>query len=230
MVATPPLPKAGCVSLASARARLRRAPCPAPPTSLDMLLDAIRAGDRAALRRLYDATSGHLLMVAMRVLRRRELAEEVVQDAFVKVWHHAGTFEASKATPMTWLINIVRNRAIDVLRGARGERAALLPADDDDAALEVAAPDTHDPAHACEARQDRWLMASGIATLTPPQRQAITLAYYGGMSHSEVAAAMGAPLGTAKAWVRRGLDALRAHFEAQSPSARDGANAARLRA
>jgi RNA polymerase sigma-70 factor (ECF subfamily) len=220
-MAHPSHPKADCVSLSSARARLRRAPSEASAPSLETLLAAVALGDRAAFRHLYDATSGHLLMVAMRVLHRRELAEEALQDAYTKVWHHAGGFEASKATPMTWLINIVRNRAIDLLRAARGERASVvLLDDDDDTTLQVPAPDADQPHEACQAQEDRWVLARGIATLSPAQRQAITMAYHGGLSHPEVAAAMGVPLGTSKAWVRRGLAALRAHFEGEALASR----------
>jgi RNA polymerase sigma-70 factor, ECF subfamily len=178
---------------------------------LDVLLARVSTGDRRAFRRLYDITSRCLLGVAHGLLRDRDLAEDVLQDAFLKVWQRAGSFEAATARPMTWLISIVRNRAIDVLRARRAESESALPFDDD--LLQLAADASSRPDVAWEERRTAAQVAQGLARLTAAQRQALTLAYHGGLTHAEIAATMGAPLGTAKAWVRRGLESLKARLD-----------------
>ena len=181
-------------------------------TNADLAAWLARAAlhDRAAFERVYQATSAHLLGVAFRILGQRERAEEVLQEAFMNVWHNAGSFDAGIATPMTWLINIVRNKAIDARRAGKAERESTRPLDDDDGqALSVAADDTSLPTRLLEDHLVRLKIDGCMATLTPPQRQALALAYYRGLVHTEVAEALAVPLGTAKAWVRRGLDKLK---------------------
>src|SRR5258705_12577386 len=98
------------------------------PTNEDLaaLLSRVALGDRAAFEQVYRATCAHLLGVAFRILNNRERAEEVLQEAFMNVWHGAGGFDASVAGPMTWLMNVVRNKAIDGLRSGKTERASTL--------------------------------------------------------------------------------------------------------
>ena len=188
-----------------------------PPDNEDLArwLARVALGDRRAFEQLYRATCSYLMAVAWRVLQRRQLAEEVLQDAFVKVWHSAGAYDARLGVPMTWLINIVRNRAIDV---RRARATATVEAPDE-------MEDGDDPAHdqpGIGAGPEAWLEASikkarvegCMGQLTAAQRQALALAYYQGMSHAEVAEALNAPLGTAKAWVRRGLTYLKNCLEA----------------
>lgn len=176
--------------------------------------------DRAAFERVYQATSAHLLGVAFRILGQRERAEEVLQEAFMNVWHNAGTFDAGIATPMTWLINIVRNKAIDARRSGKAERESTGSLDDGSGeALGVAADDASLPTQLLEEHLVRLKIDACMATLTAPQRQALALAYYRGLVHTEVAEALAVPLGTAKAWVRRGLDKLKACLEAGGMSA-----------
>jgi RNA polymerase sigma-70 factor (ECF subfamily) len=149
------------------------------------------------------------MAVAWRVLQHRDLAEEVLQDAFVKVWHSADMYDARLGAPMTWLINIVRHRAIDI---RRSRAAAVSDAHGDDDT------DSPDALAATSAGPEQWLDAAirsaGVQQcmeqLTASQRQALALVYYQGMSHTEAAQALRAPLGTTKAWVRRGLDYLKA--------------------
>ena len=95
-------------------------------------------GERAALRRVYEATSAHLFGIALRILNRRDLAEDVLQEAFVNIWHHAGSYQASQAQPMTWLISIVRNKALDQLRSGKRHVADSLDADEDSEAHQIA--------------------------------------------------------------------------------------------
>jgi RNA polymerase sigma-70 factor (ECF subfamily) len=179
---------------------------------LAALLPRVALGDRAAFERVYRATCAHLLGVAFRILNSRERAEEVLQEAFMNVWHGAGGFDASVAGPMTWLINIVRNKAIDALRSGRAERASTLALDEE--AMAVQADATQQPQALLERSFEALRIAGCMGELGAPQRQALALAYYRGMVHTEIALALGAPLGTAKAWVRRGLDKLKACLEA----------------
>jgi RNA polymerase sigma-70 factor (ECF subfamily) len=191
-----------------------------PPDNEDLarLLSRVALGDRRAFEQLYHATSGYLMSIAWRVLQHRDLAEEVLQDAFVKVWHSAGLYDARLGLPMTWLINIVRNRAIDLRRSRSG---ALINAHGDDDSAEIDSMAAHG------AGPEQWLdtaihrigVQECMGQLTSPQRQALALVYYQGLTHVEVAQALGAPLGTAKAWVRRGLDYLRACLQGRGVAA-----------
>ena len=179
------------------------------PSNEDLaaLLPRVALGDRAAFEGVYRATCAHLLGVAFRILNSREHAEEVLQEAFMNVWHGAGGFDASVASPMTWLINVVRNKAIDSLRSGKSERAATRELDDE--AMAAAADETQQPLALLERSLAKLRIADCMGELGASQRQALALAYYRGMVHTEIALALGAPLGTAKAWVRRGLDKLK---------------------
>lgn len=180
---------------------------------LTTLIARVALRDRAAFERLYRATSAPLLGLAVGILHQRDRAEEVLQEAFMKVWHGAAGYDATIARPMTWLINIVRHQAIDRLRSQRGDRAHTV-AWDDEALLERADPDAPQPAQLLEASLARAHIDVCMAELSAPQRQAIALAYYRGLVHTEIAGLLDAPLGTVKAWVRRGVDRLRDCLEA----------------
>ncbi len=179
---------------------------------LAALLSRVALKDRAAFEGVYRATCAHLLGVAFRILNSRERAEEVLQEAFMNVWHGAGGFDASVAGPMTWLINIVRNKAIDALRSGRTERASTQVFDEE--ALAVEADATQQPQVLFERSLETLGITGCMGGLGAPQRQALALAYYRGMVHTEIAETLGAPLGTVKAWVRRGLDRLKDCLEA----------------
>jgi RNA polymerase sigma-70 factor, ECF subfamily len=125
----------------------------------------------------------------------------------MNVWHGAGGFDASVAGAMTWLINIVRNKAIDALRSGKAERASTLALDEE--ALVVAADEMQQPQALLERSLQALRITACMGDLGASQRQALALAYYRGMAHTEIAQALGAPLGTVKAWVRRGLDRLK---------------------
>jgi RNA polymerase sigma-70 factor, ECF subfamily len=177
------------------------------PDDLGALMARVALQERAAFEHVYRATSAHLLGVAFRILNSRERAEEVLQEAFVNVWHGARGYNPSVATPMTWLINIVRNKSIDALRSGATERRITGALDDE--VLEVSAEPELEPHHLLDASLQRAHIDACMAALNAQQRQALALAYYKGLVHSEIAQQMGAPLGTAKAWVRRGLDKLK---------------------
>jgi len=185
---------------------------PDPPYSLADLLARVALGDRAAFDALYRATSARLLGLAVGILGRRDRAEDVLQEAFMNVWYGAAGYNPSLSKPMTWLINIVRNKAIDKLRSGRLERAQT--GDLDDAALNVAADSALQPQRLFDDSLVRAKIEACMGELSGAQRQAIALAYYRGLVHTEIAAALGAPLGTVKAWVRRGVDKLRGCLEA----------------
>jgi RNA polymerase sigma-70 factor, ECF subfamily len=179
---------------------------------LAALLARVALRDRAAFEQVYRATCAHLLGIAFRVLKQRERAEEVLQESFMNVWHGAAGYRPTVASPMTWLINIVRNRAIDALRSGKTERGSTIALDEE--ALQVAADERQQPPQLLDDSLTRLKIDSCMASLGAQQRQALALAYYSGMVHTQIADALNAPLGTAKAWVRRGLDKLKGCLEA----------------
>lgn len=170
------------------------------------LLAAVALQDRKAFRALYDATSAKLFGVALRVLRKDELAEDAVQDAFVAIWHAASGYQPHLAAPLTWMVTIVRNKALDILRRARAGGADVqMELDDADGLADTAAG----PYELAQASRDARALADCMDTLAGRQRQAIGMAYLHDLSHSEVAGRLGLPIGTVKTWIRRGLDRLR---------------------
>jgi RNA polymerase sigma-70 factor, ECF subfamily len=179
---------------------------------LEQLLARTALGDQRAFEQLYRATSAHLLGVAWGVMQQRERAEEVLQEAFLNVWHAAGSFQAERATPMTWLINIVRNKAIDRQRVGGAMRAAQVALDDE--AMQLPDETERQPQQLAETAFVRARIDGCMQGLTAGQRQALALAYFRGLVHAEIASTMGAPLGTVKAWVRRGSDRLRECLQA----------------
>ena len=168
--------------------------------ALAALLGACARRDGAAFRRLYQQTSAKLFGVALRILRRHDWAEEVLQDCYLRIWERAGDYRAGLAAPMTWMTSIVRHRCLDQLR-----RPRLELADEDGALLEAAESGAPGPLDALERSAGAGALARCLEALEPKQRQAIALAFQHGLSHSELAAHLREPLGTVKTWVRRGL-------------------------
>jgi RNA polymerase sigma-70 factor (ECF subfamily) len=181
--------------------------------SLQQDLARVALGDRAAFQRVYQATSAHLFGVAVRILNRRDLAEDALQEAFVNVWHNAGSYQAAASLPMTWLIAIVRNKALDYLRTGQRHAAQSLDEPDADGNVPEIADERPDPMHMLLQAADGLRIRGCLETLDASHRQSLALAYYHGMSHSEVADHMRAPLGSVKAWVRRGLERLKKCLE-----------------
>ena len=172
------------------------------------LLSRIAMGDQAAFGEFYELTSAHLYGVAIRILRDPPAAEELLQEAYVNVWHHAGSYEVAKSQPMTWLTSIVRNRCLDQLRRREVETVTLTP-DDDDAADYDLPSDAMTPVEMLVAGAEARSVRDCVETLDAGPKQAIALAFYQGLSHSELAAHLREPLGTVKSWVRRGLERLK---------------------
>lgn len=180
----------------------------AEPAELQQLLSRTALGDRAAFRRLYDATAPSLLGVALRILKQRDRAEEVLQDAFVNVWHRASGYQVALSQPMTWLTAIVRNRALDALRSASRHSAESLDDEQGTTTNEIADANPG-PQALLEQAADTLAIRDCLDAIDGPQRQCLALAYYQGLSHSEVAQHLGSPLGSVKVWLRRGLDKLK---------------------
>jgi len=178
---------------------------------LAALLARVALGDRAAFRGLYEATSAHLLGLAFEILHHRERAQEVLQEAYLSVWQHAARYDAATARPMTWLINIVRNRAIDALRAQRSRAHLNTPLDETlaDTVVDLAPR----PEQQLQRAFDEARLGAGLQTLSRHERQALALVIYRGMGHAEIAAHCQVPLGTAKSWVRRGLANLKEQLD-----------------
>jgi RNA polymerase sigma-70 factor, ECF subfamily len=174
------------------------------------LLAAVGLQDRRAFRMLYDATAARLFGFALRVLHKEELAEEAVQDAFVAIWHAAGSYQPHLAAPLTWMATIVRNKALDVRRRAQaagaGEVAAVHV---DEGAADLVADTDAGPYERAALSRDARALADCMDTLAGRQRQAIGMAYLHELSHTDIAGRLGLPIGTVKTWIRRGLDRLR---------------------
>jgi RNA polymerase sigma-70 factor (ECF subfamily) len=182
------------------------------------LLARCALGDRQAFRSLYDATASRLLGVIAQLVGRGAQAEDLLQDVYVRIWKSAGQYRPDTGAPMAWMAAAARYRAIDHLRarGARPEIAVgdLPGADDDDSDPTRRLPDPGPgPAAAFEADSQAGAIRGCLQTLQGAQQQSISLAYYQGLSHGEIAAHLGAPLGSVKTWVRRGLIALKACLE-----------------
>ncbi|MCB1865775.1 MAG: sigma-70 family RNA polymerase sigma factor [Chromatiales bacterium] len=167
------------------------------------LLARCALGDRAAFAELYQRTSAHLFGLVVRILRRNDTAEEVLQDVYIRVWTHAADYRADRAQASTWLATIARNRALDEVR--RRGREAPLPDDVIDT-LDDAGPG---PAQQAESQSTARALDDCLDQLPPGQRHSLVLAYCEGYTHSELSERLAQPLGTVKSWIRRGLDWLR---------------------
>jgi RNA polymerase sigma-70 factor (ECF subfamily) len=174
---------------------------------LRSLLARVALSDQDAFAALYRDASPQLYAIALRIVRRAPLAEEILQDAFVSVWHHAGTYDAAKSLPTTWLASIVRHRALDAIR--RRELVTLPLVDDDEDARWDSPSDAPTPVELLLAGADARAVRDCVDTLDAGPKQAIALAFFQGLSHGELAAHLDEPLGTVKSWVRRGLERLR---------------------
>jgi RNA polymerase sigma factor (sigma-70 family) len=182
------------------------------PGQLHIWLTAVAKQDAAAFRALYEATSPKLFGFVLRILQKRELAEEVLQESFVSVWNNASSYQSSLAAPMTWMTTIVRNRAFDLLRKLNNGQHYEVDLDADQFDLEITeAMESQDPTplQALELSQDAKSLAMCMSRLENLHRQAMALAFYHDLSHSEVAEQMNLPIGTVKTWIRRGLEKLR---------------------
>ncbi len=169
------------------------------------LLERVAAGDRAAFRQLYDLQSSRLYGVALRVTRQASLASDAVHDGFLQVWRNAARFDGSRGTPEAWLVSLVRYRALDIARRRVRETSdENIPEqeDTDPTALER-----------LERSEDGRALHNCLSQLEEDRRKLILLSFVDGLTHSEVAEKLRMPLGTAKSWIRRGLQSLRSCLE-----------------
>jgi RNA polymerase sigma-70 factor (ECF subfamily) len=170
--------------------------------TLMRLLAATAEGDKNAFSRLYRLTSPKLYAIAIRILKTEGQAQECLQEAYLSVWRQAATYQAGKAAPMTWLVTIVRNRALDMLRRQRHE----LRQEEIELDLLSAPPSGE--------TLDRMAIEKCLQELKTDQRACLQLAYFEGLTHPELADRLRHPIGTIKTWIRRGLEQLRQCLEA----------------
>jgi RNA polymerase sigma factor (sigma-70 family) len=175
--------------------------------ALGEALRRVGAGEASALKDVYDKTSAKLFGVALRILGDPTEAEDVLQEVYTTVWRRAASFDAARASPITWLATIARNRSIDRLRGRPARRTESI-----DAALNVA-----DASPLAEARleeaQGRGRLHGCLGELEALQQQAVRAAFLDGQTYEALARQAGVPLGTMKSWIRRSLIRLKACME-----------------
>jgi RNA polymerase sigma-70 factor (ECF subfamily) len=174
---------------------------------LAQLVQACAARDRQALRRIYDLMAAQMLASLVRILKRRALAEEALQDVFVSIWQRAAQFDGTRGSARIWLLAIARHRAIDVLRS---ERVDLYREADVE---QMAEPAMEGAGDWSSAGRSAAALARCFAELSGEQRRGIELAFVNGYSHADIARVTGEPLGTIKSWIRRGLASLRQCLE-----------------
>jgi RNA polymerase sigma-70 factor (ECF subfamily) len=172
-------------------------------TSLEELIARCALGERAAFSRLYRATSAKLFGVLLRILKQRVWAEEALQETYLKVWRHAGSYSAARGAPMTWLINIARHQAFDLHRRTEYRVGENLQG------FEETLVDAADPEADAETRRALARLQRCLERLSADQRQSLLLAYHEGLGPTELAAHVQRPLATVKTWLRRGLLQLR---------------------
>jgi RNA polymerase sigma-70 factor, ECF subfamily len=176
-----------------------------PPTAADLsgLLARVAVRDREAFSALYRATSAKLWGVIVRVLPRKDIAEDVLQDVYVKIWEKAASFDPAKASPITWMATIARNRAIDEVR-----RKVPASIEDEPEALEVEEGGLS-PLEAAQQSEELKRLDHCLQGLDPERREIVLLAYYTGLSREELATRFARPVATIKTWLHRSLAQLR---------------------
>jgi RNA polymerase sigma-70 factor, ECF subfamily len=176
--------------------------------SLEDLLIASAKGEQSAFAALYDAAAPQLFGLALRILKRRDWAEDVLQEALLAAWRHAGEYRRDLGSAKAWLCTILRNRALDRLR--RESKGRVTEGGD---ALPELADDAPSPLDNTVAGSSARHLHNCLEALEATQKRAILLAYFDGLTHEELAARLNAPLGTVKSWIRRGLTKLKGCLE-----------------
>jgi len=176
------------------------------------LLKAIAGKEEKALSQLYDRYRVVLFGLLVRILNNREEAEDVLQELFLQVWHRAGDYDSNRGRPFTWLVTLARSRAIDRLRSvASRERVATESARE-------ATEEVSDAVADAVRSEQRGIVTSALSQLPEEQQRALVLAYFDGLTQSEIADRLGAPLGTVKTRMRAGMIKLREMLGGKSQS------------
>ncbi len=176
----------------------------ASPDGLGDLIVRSADGDEIAFAMLYDAASPRLFGLVLRVLRDRAQSEEVCQEVFLEIWRTAARFDPDRGSPLTWMMTIAHRKSVDRVRSAEASGRR------DTRYIETSHEVDYDvTAEAATASMDGQRVSAALAALAPGQRSALELAYFGGLTHTEVAEKLGVPLGTAKTRIRDGLIKLR---------------------
>ena len=173
--------------------------------ALNALIGRIAQGDQAALGTLYDRTSATVYGLAVKILRNESAAEEVTIEVYMQVFRQAWTYKAERGSPLAWLVTLTRSRAIDRLRSERLRSLREDPIE----TIEAMPATSTDPVDSVLAGESQRAVRLAVGALRPEQRRVIELAYYTGMSHREIAEALGQPLGTIKTRIRTAMLALR---------------------
>lgn len=176
---------------------------PSRSEQLSRLLTASADGDREAFAELYRATSAKLYGISLRILRRSDLAEEAVQDAYVRIWRRAPDFDPTRASAIAWMAAIARNRSLDVAR-LKTERPLDDAPNDGDMILDAPSPEAE-----AELSDELRRLSACLGELDEDRRSAVLLAYRSGWSREELAGRYGRPVATIKTWLRRSLMSLR---------------------
>jgi RNA polymerase sigma-70 factor (ECF subfamily) len=163
------------------------------------LLGAVAKGDAAAFERLYDATRSKLYGVLLRILGRPELAEDVMQETYLKVWKMADKFDPAQASPITWMVAIARNRAIDIVR-----KRKEISIEEEPEAQNVAS-ESPAPLARREMTEELRRLLSCLGKLDPEKQRIVLLAYYSGWSREQLSTKLDIPVNTIKTWLRRSL-------------------------
>lgn len=181
------------------------------------LLARVAKGDQQAFGQLYDQSSTLLFTLAYRILTDRDEAAELLQDVYLEVWRKIAKYDAGRGSPIAWLVTLTRSRAIDRLR-SRTSRGQHVVADSFEHPLVSVTPDVSpNPYEAREDTEMRQLMAKAILDLPLPQQQAIEMAFYQGLTHTEIAAKLNQPLGTVKTRIKLAMSKLRASLHETLP-------------
>jgi RNA polymerase sigma-70 factor (ECF subfamily) len=181
-----------------------------PAANLETEIDLLRRtgqGDRQSFEQLYERFSGVLFSTAYRVLNSPEAAEDVLQDVFIQIWEKAPLYDPERGKPLTWAVTLTRNKAIDRLRSV--QRRNRLQDEVEQEAQSFEQFDERNSLDAVESIEKGQLVREAIKKLSPDQRQAIELAFFSGLTQTEIAERLGEPLGTVKARIRRGMMKLR---------------------
>src|SRR5438093_6861450 len=177
--------------------------------TLESLLSRVALRDQQAVRELYRRTAARLFAVALRIVPQRARAEELLQEAYINVWNNAASFVQHRGTPLTWLISIVRNKALDAARVPSRKISMTVPDDESEETAFDVADESAGPLEQLVERCDDLTLQTCLEALEPEARRSILLAFYEGLTHKQLADKLGRPLGTVKAWVRRGLERIK---------------------